>query len=184
MLEDVGEIILDTETIQKRVAVLAETISRDYEGKNLIMICVLKGSMFFLADLIRKISIPVTLDFIGISSYGEATRTSGVVKITKDLEENIEGLDVLIVEDIVDTGLTLSYLINALKLRKPASIRICCLLDKTAHRLVDIPIDYRGFYIEDSFVVGYGLDFQDKYRHLPFVCVLKQEVIERQRKKL
>jgi hypoxanthine phosphoribosyltransferase len=183
MLNDVEKVIIDPGTISNRVAALAGEISRDFSGKDVILIGVLKGSMFFIADLLRKISIPVILDFIGTSSYGTATTTSGAVKITKDLEENIEGLHVIIVEDIVDTGLTLNFLINALNIRKPASISICTLLDKNANRQVNIPIRYRGFPVEDSFVVGYGLDFRDQYRHLPFVCTLKNEIHERQREK-
>lgn len=183
MLNDVAKVLIDSATLEKRVAEVAEEISRDFSGKEVILIGVLKGSMFFIADLLRKISIPVILDFIGTSSYGVATTTSGAVKITKDLEEDIEGLHVIIVEDIVDTGLTLNFLISTLAPRKPASISICTLLDKTAHRRADIPVRYRGFPVEDAFVVGYGLDFKDRYRHLPFVCTLKEQVHERQRAK-
>ncbi len=183
MLEDVADILIPPEAIKKRVAELAEAISRDYRGKELLLIGVLKGSLFFLADLLRKISIPVTLDFIGTSSYGEATSSTGIVKITKDLEEDIENIHVLLVEDIVDTGLTLDYLIHTLRLRKPADIKVCSLLDKTANRRVEIPIAYRGFDAPDEFLVGYGLDFRDQYRHLPFVCTLKSDVIERRKVK-
>lgn len=177
MLNDVDEILLSAEDIERRIKELAGEISSDYKGKELVLVSVLKGSMFFTADLIRHISIPVILDFIAISSYGEATETSGVAKIIKDLEENIENRHILIVEDIVDTGLTLGYLMRTLKLKNPASIKVCTLLDKPVRRILEVLIDYKGFEIEDKFVVGYGLDFLGKYRHLPFICTLKPDII-------
>ncbi|MCL5774063.1 MAG: hypoxanthine phosphoribosyltransferase [Firmicutes bacterium] len=177
MLNDVEEILLSAEDIENRIKELAEKISSDYKGKELVLISVLKGSMFFTADLIRHISIPVILDFIAISSYGEATETSGVARIIKDLEENIENRHILIVEDIVDTGLTLGYLMRTLKLKNPASIKVCTLLDKPVRRILEVPIDYKGFEIEDKFVVGYGLDFLGKYRHMHFICTLKPDII-------
>jgi hypoxanthine phosphoribosyltransferase len=175
MKDDVEKVLFSQEQIDKRVTELGKKISTDYQGKNLIMIGVLKGAMFFVADLMRKISIPVIVDFIGVSSYGEATRSSGIVRIIKDLEEQIENKPILIVEDIIDTGLTMAYLIKTLKLRKPSSIKICALIDKKGRRLQEIPLDYYGFEVANHFLVGYGLDYVDRYRHLPFICTIKEE---------
>jgi hypoxanthine phosphoribosyltransferase len=175
MKDDVEKIVFSKELIEKKVTELGKKISSDYQGKNLIMIGVLKGAMFFVADLMRKISIPVIVDFIGVSSYGESTRSSGVVRIIKDLEEHIENKPVLIVEDIIDTGLTMGYLIKTLKLRKPSSIKVCALIDKKGRRLQEIPLDYVGFDVGNHFLVGYGLDYVDRYRHLPFICTLKED---------
>jgi hypoxanthine phosphoribosyltransferase len=174
---DIGEILLTEADIQAKVAELGALISDDYAGKRLTLVSVLKGSLPFMADLMRAISIPVRIDLMEVSSYGgTATESSGLVRILKDLSASIAGEDVLIVEDIIDTGLTLNYLIRYLRGKNPASLRICTLLDKPARRLVDIPVDYIGFTIPDQFVVGYGLDYGEIYRNLRFVGVLKREV--------
>jgi hypoxanthine phosphoribosyltransferase len=164
--------------LDKRVKELAEEISRDYVGLDLFIIGVLKGSFIFLADLIRHLDYHVGMDFIGISSYGASTKSSGEVRITKDLDQNLAGRHVLLVEDIVDTGLTLRYLVDALRTRQPASVRVCTLLDKPARRQVRVAIDYYGFIIPNAFVVGYGLDYAEKYRGLPYVGVLEQTGIK------
>ena len=174
---DVGEILLTEAQIAERVADLGARISTDYAGRTLTLVSVLKGSLPFMADLMRAIEIPVQIDLMEVSSYGGAsTETSGLVRILKDLSSSIEGKDVLIVEDIIDTGLTLNYLIRYLRGKNPKSLRICTLLDKPARRLVDIPVDYVGFTIPDQFVVGYGLDYREYYRNLRFVGVLRPEV--------
>lgn len=179
MMDDVKSVLFDEETLARRIRELGGQITEDYRGKDVVLLCVLKGSLFFTADLMRHIAIPIAVDYIASSSYGEATSTSGVVRILKDLEEPIENRHVIVVEDIVDTGLTLGYLIRTLKLRKPASIRTCTLLDKPVRRIVEVPVDYRGFEVGDHFVVGYGLDFAGRYRTLPSVCVLKDEIYSR-----
>ena len=169
------EILLTREQIQQRVLELGEKISNDYSGvEELVIVAVLRGSVYFAVDLSRRLSIPFTLDFIGISSYGGTSYPLGIVRITKDLDINILQKHVLLVEDIVDTGLTLNYLLKNLKTRNPKSIRICTFLDLPGRRIVDIPVDYRGFEIPDLFVVGYGLDFQERYRNLEVVAVLKK----------
>jgi hypoxanthine phosphoribosyltransferase len=174
---DVGEILLTESEIQDKVAELGRRISADYTGRELTLVSVLKGSLPFMADLMRAISIPVRIDLMEVSSYGgTATESSGLVRILKDLSSSIDGADVLIVEDIIDTGLTLNYLVRYLRGKNPASLRICTLLDKPARRLVDIPVDYVGFTIPDQFVVGYGLDYGEVYRNLRFVGVLRPEV--------
>ena len=155
---------------------IRDRISRDYEGKNLLLVSVLKGSVLFMADLMRAISIPASVEFMSVSSYGSGTKTSGVVKIIKDLDIPLEGYDLLIVEDILDSGKTLEYIIEMLEARNPRSIKICTLLDKPDRRQVDISPDYSGFVIPDEFVVGYGLDYAEKYRNLPYIGVLKPEV--------
>src|SRR5512134_2553426 len=176
---DIGEILLTEEQIQTRVAELGRQISADMAGRQLTLVSVLKGSLPFMADLMRAISVPLRIDLMEVSSYGgTTTESSGLVRILKDLSSSIEGEDVLIVEDIIDTGLTLNYLIRYLRGKNPASLRICTLLDKPARRLVDIPVDYRGFTIPDQFVVGYGLDFGEYYRNLPFIGVLRRELYE------
>ncbi|MDH7482411.1 MAG: hypoxanthine phosphoribosyltransferase [Armatimonadota bacterium] len=180
MAEDIAEILISEEQIAARVAELGRKISEDYLGKELVLVGILKGAVVFLADLMRQISIPLLVDFVAISSYGPSTRSSGVVKILKDLDESVENKHVLIVEDIIDTGLTLklSYLKDNLERRKAASVKICTLLDKPARRQVDIEPDYKGFTIPDKFVVGYGLDFGGLYRNLPFIGVLKEEIFK------
>ena len=173
---DVASVLITEEEIRTRVADLGRRISEDYEGKELTLVSVLKGSLPFMADLMRAITIPVAIDLMEVSSYGTATESSGLVRILKDLSSSIDGRDVLIVEDIIDTGLTLNYLVRYLRGKNPRSLRICTLVDKPARRLVDIPIDYRGFEIPDQFVIGYGLDYGEYYRNLPFIGVLKPEV--------
>jgi hypoxanthine phosphoribosyltransferase len=168
-----GETLFSAEQIAGRIRELGEAISRDYTGRDLVLVGILRGAAFFLVDLARTLSIPVTIDFIAISSYGPSSKAAGVVRIIKDLEEEIAGRDLLVVEDIVDTGLTLGYLLRILRERGPASLQVCTLLDRSVRRIVDHPIAYRGFEIPDTFVVGYGLDYQQKYRNLPFIAVLK-----------
>ena len=174
---DVAEVLVSEEAIQARVRELGQRISDDYRGRDLTLVSVLKGSLPFMADLMRAIDVPVRIDLMEVSSYGgTSTESSGLVRILKDLSASIAGEDVLLVEDIIDTGLTLNYLIRYLRGKNPASLRICTLLDKPARRLVDIPVDYTGFTIEDRFVVGYGLDYGELYRNLRFVGVLRPEV--------
>lgn len=175
MYEDVSEVLLTEEQIQQRVRELAEQISADYKGKDLLLVCVLKGGILFLTDLMRQLDIPHAIDFMAISSYGAGTESSGVVRILMDLNTSIEGKNVLIVEDIVDTGHTLDYILRNLSTRRPASLKVCALLNKPSRRQVDVPIHYVGFDIPNKFVIGYGLDFGEKYRNLPFVGVLKPE---------
>lgn len=179
MHEDIGEVLLDAQRIQARVKEMGEEISRDYAGKDLMMICILKGAVMFLADLARQISVQCEMDFMSISSYGGGTKTSGIVRIAKDVDVSITGRDILLVEDIMDSGLTLNHLTQLLGSRSPNSMRIACLLDKPERRECDITPDYCGFIIPNKFVVGYGLDYDGYYRHLPYVGVLKPEVYER-----
>ncbi len=176
MLEDIKNILISEEEIANRVKELGKQITEDYKGKELFIVGILKGCMLFLSDLVRSIDLPLTMDFMVVSSYGSTTKSSGVVRIIKDLERDIEGKDVLIVEDIVDTGLTLSYLIENFKTRNPKSVKVCSLLDKPDRRKTQVDIEYIGIKIPDEFVVGYGLDYSEHYRNLPFVCVLKPEV--------
>ncbi|MCI9509699.1 MAG: hypoxanthine phosphoribosyltransferase [Angelakisella sp.] len=175
---DIKEVLISEEQLAAKVAELGARISKDYEGKKLIILGVLKGSVVFMTDLLRQITIPVEMDFMAVSSYGSGTKTSGVVKILKDLDRLIQGYHVLIVEDILDSGMTLSYLTELLRDRNPASIRIATLLDKPDRRKVDIKPDYVGFRIPDEFVVGYGLDYAELYRNLPYVGVLAPHVYE------
>ena len=167
--------LIDTETVEARIQEMAAQISQDYEGKNLHLICVLKGGIFFMTQLSRHITVPVSMDFMAVSSYGSDTKSSGVVKIVKDLDESIEGKDVLVVEDIVDSGRTLRYLMDLLRDRGPASVRLATLLDKPSRRVVDIHVEYTGFEIEDVFVLGYGLDVDQKYRNLPYIGTLEED---------
>lgn len=176
--DDVETILLDEEMIQAKVVELAQQIAKDYEGKTITIVCILKGAVMFAADLARALPMHVELDFMAISSYGKGVRPSGVVRILKDLDHPIEGKHVLVVEDIVDSGLTLSYLIESLSSRHPASLKTCVLLDKPERRVVDFTPDYLGFEIPDEFVIGYGLDYAEKYRNLPYIGVLKREVYE------
>jgi hypoxanthine phosphoribosyltransferase len=176
---DVGQILITEEQIRNKVRELGDRITEDYASSSVTLVSVLKGSLPFMADLMRAIRIPVQIDLMEVSSYGGATtETSGLVRILKDLSSSIAGKDVLIVEDIIDTGLTLNYLLRYLRGKNPRSLRICALLDKPARRLVEIPIDYRGFEIPDEFVVGYGLDFGEYYRNLPYIGVLRRELYE------
>jgi hypoxanthine phosphoribosyltransferase len=176
--EDIAQVLLTREQISNRVVELGKQISIDYAGKDLILVGILKGCAIFLADLVRNISVPLAFDFVAVSSYGADTKSSGVVRILKDLDESVESRHVLVVEDIVDTGLTLrlSYLLENLRSRRAASVKVCSLLDKPSRRRVDVPVDYRGFTVEDQFVVGYGMDYQGKYRSLPYIGILKPEV--------
>lgn len=176
MREDIERVLLDEAQIQRIVSDLGRRISADYAGKNLLMVSVLKGSVVFMADLMRAIDIPCRIDFMAVSSYGSGVRTSGVVKIVKDLDINLAGYDLLIVEDILDSGVTLSYLKKMLMDRNPASVKICTFLDKPERRRADIVPDYVGASVPDEFVVGYGLDYDEKYRNLPYLGVLKESV--------
>ena len=176
---DIGDVLITAEQIRAKVRELGAMISADYADRAVTLVSVLKGSLPFMADLMRAIEIPVQIDLMEVSSYGGAsTESSGLVRILKDLSSPIAGKDVLIVEDIIDTGLTLNYLLRYLRGKSPSSLRICALLDKPARRLVEIPIDYTGFTIPDEFVVGYGLDFGEYYRNLPFIGVLRRELYE------
>ncbi len=167
--EDRFEVLLTEAEIQRRVRELGHEITRDYEGRDLVMVGVLKGACLFLSDLCRHVHLPVTLDFLGLSSYGDSTTTSGVVQITQDLTQPVVDRDVLVVEDIVDTGLTLHFLIENFRVRKPRSVRVCTLLHKPSNTVRGVPLDYVGFTIENRFVVGYGLDFEQRFRNLPYV---------------
>lgn len=178
MQNDIKEILFTEEEIAEKVKELGQQISKDYSGENLTVVGILKGSNIFMGDLIRKIDIPLSIDFMVVSSYGQSTESSGVVKVLKDLEYSIEGKNILIIEDIIDTGLTLDYLKENLLRRKPKSLKICTLLDKPARRKVDLKVDYIGFEIPDAFIVGYGIDYAERYRNLPYVAVLKEEVYQ------
>jgi hypoxanthine phosphoribosyltransferase len=176
MKAPIAEVLVDRDTLAAKVDELADRISADYEGRELLLVGVLKGAIFFMADLARRIEVPVALDFMAVSSYGSSTDSSGVVRILKDLDLEIEGRHVLIVEDIIDSGLTLSYLLKNLRSRRPATLEICALLTKPARRRIDIPCKYVGFEIPNKFVVGYGLDLADHFRTLDFIGVLQPEV--------
>jgi hypoxanthine phosphoribosyltransferase len=176
---DIVQILHTAEEIDAKVRELGAVISRDYEGRNPLLICVLKGAFIFIADLARSITVPVELDFMAVSSYGNAARSSGEVKIVKDLDTPVEGRDVVIVEDIIDSGLTLSYLIDVLERRNARSVRIVALFDKPSRRTIDLKPDYVGFVLPDAFVVGYGLDYAEKYRNLPYLGVLNPEVYQK-----
>ncbi len=169
---ELGKVLIPQDRLQERVSELGAEISKAYEAKELAVVAILKGSFIFAADLLRAITISSTIDFMSISTYAGQPK-SGVVRITKDLEESITGRHVLLVEDIIDTGLTANYLLRVLRERTPASIDICTLLDKSARRIIDLPIAYRGFEIPDEFIVGYGMDYQQRYRNLPYIAVLK-----------
>ncbi|MDR2817179.1 MAG: hypoxanthine phosphoribosyltransferase [Oscillospiraceae bacterium] len=180
MENDLCEILITAKEIRDKVKEMGAQISRDYKGQNLLMMSVLKGAVVFLADLMREISIHTEVDFMAVSSYGKNTQTSGVVRIVKDLDTALEGYDVLIVEDVLDSGMTLNYLINILGERYPRSIKIAALLDKPGRRLEGVKLDYCGFVIPDEFVVGYGLDYCERYRNLPYIGVLKKEIYQKQ----
>ena len=175
--DGVGRILIEEDVLQARIRELGVEISRDYAGRDLLLVGVLKGAVFFMADLMRELTIPCEIDFMAISSYGAGTDSSGVVRILKDLDENIADRHVLVVEDIIDSGLTLSYLMRSLKARKPASLEICALLTKPARREIDVPVKFVGFEIPNKFVIGYGLDFDERYRNLPYVAVLHPDLI-------
>ena len=178
MEEHISKIMFTREELLKRIAELGEEITRDYTGKNLLVLAILKGAVPFMADLIQQIKIPLTYDFMAVSSYGASTTSSGVVRIMKDLERSVEGIHILIVEDIVDTGLTLKYLKENLTARNPQSVKVVTLLDKPDRRKVDVTPNYNGFRIPDDFVVGYGLDFNEQYRNLPYIGILKPEAYQ------
>ena len=178
MHKDIKKILIEEKELQAKVAELGAKITEDYKGKDLLIICVLKGAVIFTSDLIKRIDLPLDIDFMAISSYGANTKSSGVVRILKDLDMSIEGKHVLIVEDIIDSGLTLAYMIENLKSRGPESVEICTILDKKERRTIDLDIKYTGFVVPDEFVVGYGLDYAEKYRNLPYIAVLKEEVYQ------
>lgn len=167
------KVLLSEEEVDSRIKVMGEEISRDYAGKQVHLVCVLKGGSFFLCELAKRITVPVSLDFMSVCSYGSETKSSGVVKIVKDLDESVRDKDVIVVEDIVDSGRTLSYLMEMLRDRGPKSLRLCTLLDKPERRVIDVKVDYTGFQIPDKFVVGYGLDYDQKYRNLPYIGVVE-----------
>jgi len=169
------KVLLTEEEVDKRIQEIGEQISKDYAGKQIHLVCVLRGGAFFMCELAKRITVPVSLDFMSVSSYGGDTKSSGVVKIVKDLDDSIKDKDVLVVEDIVDSGRTLSYLLEMLRDRKPASLRLCTLLDKPERRVVDVDVNYTGFKIPDEFVVGYGLDYDQKYRNLPYIGIVEFE---------
>ena len=179
MREDIQEILFDEEILNQKIKEIASKISADYKGRELVVVGILKGSVLFAAELIKNISIPCEIDFMAVSSYGNSTETSGVVRILKDLDYSIEGKDILLVEDIVDSGVTLSYLLKYLKARKANTIEIVSLLNKSARRRVEVDVKYIGFEVPDAFIVGYGIDYAEKYRNLPFIGVLKPEIYEK-----
>ncbi len=181
MMNDIARVLYTEAQIQARIAELGAQISRDYGDKNPVLVGVLRGVFVFMADLARAISIPANIDFIGITRYGPSTRTQGIVRFTKDLDINITGRHVLFIEDVIDTGLSLRYILRTLKAREPASLKVCTLFNKSRSRLFSLPADYIGFDGLDQYVVGYGLDYDEQYRHLPFVGILKEEAITRLR---
>lgn len=180
-LDNISEVLITDQELESRVAELGAQISTDYAGKDPLLVGVLRGVFVFMADLVRAITIPVSVDFIGITRYGPSTRTQGVVRFTKDLEICIQGRHVIFVEDVIDTGLSLRYILRTLETREPASLQVCTLFDKPRIRLFDLEIAYTGFVLPDTYVVGYGLDYDERYRNLPFVGLLKEEAITRQR---
>ena len=173
-MEEKFEVLISEEKIKERTKELGKIISKDYEGKDLCLICILKGGVMFMVELSKNITVPLSMDFMAVSSYGNEQVSSGVVKIVKDLDDSIENKHVLIVEDIIDSGRTLNYIVSLLSERKPASVKICTLLDKPDRRVVDVDVEYLGFEIPDEFVLGYGLDYEQKYRNIPYVAVMKQ----------
>lgn len=168
-------VLLSEEEVDAKIKEIGEQISRDYAGRSVHLVCVLKGGSFFMCELAKRITVPVSLDFMSVSSYGSETKSSGVVKIVKDLDEPLKGKDVIVIEDIVDSGRTLSYLLEMLKDRGPASLKLCTLLDKPDRRVMDVKVDYTGFEIPDEFVVGYGLDYDQRYRNLPYIGIVEFE---------
>lgn len=178
LADGIRRVLFSADEIENRIREIGQAISRDYNGRSPLLIGVLKGVFPFMADLLRMITIPVEVDFISVTSYSEATREQGLVRLEKDLGEPINGRHVLFVEDVIDTGLTLNYLLRNLRARQPASLEVCTLFDKARRRLIDVPIKYKGFDLPDKFVVGYGLDYREKYRNLPFVGLLKPEVFQ------
>lgn len=179
MQQDVQTVLFSEEQLNQRITELGQAITKDYQNKSLVVVGILKGSNIFTSDLVRKINLPLRMDFMAVSSYGNATESTGVVKILKDLDCGIKGEHILIVEDIIDSGLTLKYLKETLETREPLSVRICTLLDKPARRKEPIAADYVGFEVPDEFIVGYGIDYAERYRNLPYVGILKREVYEK-----
>lgn len=177
LAQGIREILISEDELRQRVHELASEISRDYRGLNPVVVGVLKGVLFFMADLLQALTIPAEMDFIAVSSYSAASRQQGVVRVLKDLEASIDGRHVLFVEDVIDTGLTLNYLLNNLRARQPASLEVCTLFNKPAHRLASFPLKYKGFDLPDRFVVGYGLDYREKYRNLPFIGLLNADTL-------
>ena len=173
-MKDEVKVLISEEDVMKRISEIGAKISEDYAGKELHVICILKGGVFFMCELVKHITVPVTHDFMSVSSYGDGTVSSGRIKIVKDLDDSIEGKEVLIVEDIIDSGRTLSHLLQLLHARNPKSVRLCTLLDKPDRRVVEVPVDYTGFSIPDLFVVGYGLDYAQHYRNLPYIGVVEE----------
>lgn len=173
-MNDKISVLIAEEEVDKKIMEIAEKISKDYEGKTVTLICILKGSVFFTCELAKRITIPVKLDFMSVSSYGAGTESTGRVKIIKDLDDSVEGKDIIVIEDIIDSGRTLSHLMTLLSSRKPNSIKLCTLLDKPDRRVVPVDVDYTGFNIPDKFVVGYGLDYDQNYRNLPYIGVIEQ----------
>lgn len=167
------KVMISEEEVDKKIVEIAEKINEEFKGEEVHLICILKGSVFFTCELAKRIALPVTIDFMQVSSYGDGTESSGRVRIAKDLDESVEGKNIIVIEDIIDSGRTLSYLMNLLKVRNPKSIKLCTLLDKPDRRVVDINVDYTGFVIPDEFVVGYGLDYAQKYRNLPYIGVVE-----------
>jgi hypoxanthine phosphoribosyltransferase len=174
---EIKEVLISSQELQARIQVMGRQISQDYAGQNPLLVGVLKGVLFFMADLLRAITIPVEVDFLAVSSYSSESRQTGLVRLEKDLETEIKGRPVLFVEDVIDTGLTLNYLLRNLRERQPASLEVCVLFDKSKNRLINIPLKYKGFDLPDRFVVGYGLDYHEKYRNLPFVGLLKPGIL-------
>ncbi len=175
---DISAVVFSEEKIQERVRQIGESISRDYAGKNPLMVGVLRGVLFFMADLLRAVRIPLEVDFLAVSSYSSESRDQGFVRMEKDLDISVRDRHVIFIEDVIDTGLTLNYILNNLRTRKPASLEVCVLFNKPTKRLIDIPARYKGFDLPDQFVVGYGLDYREKYRNMPFVGILKAEVLK------
>ena len=173
-MKDKISVMIPEEELMERVRELGEQISKDYEGQAVHLICILKGSVFFTCELAKRITVPVTIDFMQVSSYGDGTKSSGIVRITKDTDETVEGKNVIVVEDIVDSGNTLYFLLEVMKQKKPASLKLCSLLDKPDRRVKPVKVDYTGFVIEDKFVVGFGLDYAQKYRNLPYIGVVEE----------
>ena len=171
-MADSIKVMISEERVNRRINELAEQISEDFKGRSVHLVCILKGSIFFTCELAKRLSVPVTIDFMSVSSYGAGTKSSGVVRLVKDLDEPLEGKDVIVIEDIIDSGRTLGYLMENLSARKPATLKLCTLLDKPDRRVTDVYVDYTGFEIPDEFVVGYGLDYDQKYRNLPYIGVL------------
>ncbi|MBU3216916.1 hypoxanthine phosphoribosyltransferase [Clostridium estertheticum] len=176
MNNDIKEVLYNEEQLRDKIRQMGEKVSKDYYGKDLILIGILKGSVIFMSDLLKEITIPCKMDFMAVSSYGNSTKTSGVVRILKDLDFEIQGKDVLIVEDIIDSGVTLKYLMKCLSARKPSSLEIICLLNKPERRKVDIDVKYVGFDVPDFFIVGFGMDYAERYRNLPYIGILKDEI--------